>query len=621
MPASASSAADPLARHLIARTLRRWALPLGALLIAALTLRLSLHEHWLDLVWSVRGLAEPTWSPAMTRLRYVLDGATLVLGALAAAATLRFGAGRQRLALAAALLSLGLLSSWLLVPWLGAASGPLLWSSLAALGGLCLLDFRWHAPAARRWGELALLVCLLVCLLGQLPSDQAGRPVALLGSLRLAVWWNELWRPLLRDLGFTLFLVGAALAWLQERPGTLRLGLARAAVLTGLAGFTALVYVGVVGGVGTLIGAENSLWLGMVASALVAVSFGSARAVLVRGVGRLLYGARDDPFLITRRFGLALAGTSEPRVRLDAALEVLVGELRLPGAALHLLGGEALTRGELGEAELGEAELDAAASAWPLVVGGERVGTLSVAHRSAREPLSAGDQRLLAALADQLAEAAHTWQLEDALRASRERLVRVGEEERRRLRRDLHDGLGPALAALGLRLEAARLLLTRAPERAEAHLSALQDEVHESVNEVRRLVHDLRPPKLDDLGLPGALEDLLVGVQAAGLVARCESTDLPPLSAAAEVAVYRIAQEAVTNVLKHAQAHQLGLRLNASPERLMLEIEDDGLGLPEVRIPGVGSRSMRERAEALSGTLEWIRQERGGTLVRVTLPL
>jgi len=190
------------------------------------------------------------------------------------------------------------------------------------------------------------------------------------------------------------------------------------------------------------------------------------------------------------------------------------------------------------------------------------------------------------------------------------------------LRRDLHDGLGPALSGLSLKLEAARRLLARSPEQADAHLSALEGEVRESVREVRRLVHDLRPPKLDDLGLHGALEDLLADVQTVGLTVRCEvSGDAPPLSAAAEVAVYRIAQEAVTNVLRHAQARLVGLRLQATADSLVLEIEDDGVGLPEVRVPGVGSRSMRERAEALSGTLEWIRRERGGTLVRATLPI
>ena len=612
--------------------LRTWTLPLLVLLLAAVTLNLTLHPHWLDLVWSVRGLAEPTWSPAMTRLRFALDAGTLGLGALSAALTLRYGVGRERLALAALLLVLGLLSSWLLLPWLGAASGPLLWTSLAALGGLCVLGVRWRIPAARLWGELALLGCLLLCLLGQLPSDLSGRPVALLGSLRLAVWWNELWRPLLRDLGFTLYLVGAALAWLEGRPGTLRSGLARAAVLSGLAGFTALVYVGIVGGVGTLVGAENSLWLGTLAAALVAVGFGGARSALVRGVNRLLYGARDDPFLMTRRLGLALAGTRDPRARLDAALTLMVSDLRLPGAALHLLGGEVLTHGDLGTAApLCADPITPAVSVWPLVVGGERLGTLLVARRSARETLSAADRRLLGALADQLADAARAWQLEDALRTSRERLVRAGEEERRRLRRDLHDGLGPALSGLGLKLEAARRLLARAPEQADAHLSALEGEVRESVSEVRRLVHDLRPPKLDDLGLQGALEELLAGVQTLGLAARCEVTSEltrgelsgggPPLSAAAEVAVYRIAQEAVTNVVKHAQARLVVLRLKTAAGRLMLEIEDDGVGLPQVRVPGVGSRSMRERAEALSGTLEWIRRERGGTLVRATLPL
>jgi len=146
--------------------------------------------------------------------------------------------------------------------------------------------------------------------------------------------------------------------------------------------------------------------------------------------------------------------------------------------------------------------------------------------------------------------------------------------------------------------------------------------VQESVNEVRRLVHDLRPPKLDDLGLMGALEELLRGAQDAGLMTRFERPSaLPTLPAAVEVALYRIAQEALTNVQKHARAAHVRLSLALEGPLLLLELEDDGVGLPEIRTPGVGSQSMRERAEALSGTLELQRGEAGGTLVRASLPL
>lgn len=591
------------------QALRVWTLPALVLLAAAPVLFLSLHAHWLDLVWSVRGLDDRTWTPFLTRLRLVLDGTALGLGAGAAALVLRFETGRDRVVLAALLATLGVLSSGL-VP-LGVWTAPLLWVTLAGLGGVWTLGQRQNTRSARHWGEAALLLCLLVFAASSLPTDLLGRPT-LLGSLRLGAWWNELGRPALRDLGFLAFLMGAALVWLERRPGALQSGLARVGVLVGLAGFTALVYVGVVGGIGALVGAENSLWLGMVAAILIATGFGSVRAALIHAVNRLLYGLRDDPFLMTQRLALELARAPDPRARLEAALDLLSVSLRLPGVALHLLGGEVLTCGEVGSH----------AVSWPLVVGGERVGTLVAAPRGAREALSPADHRLLGVVADQLADAAHAWQLGEALRASRERLVRAGEDERRRLRRDLHDGLGPALSGLGLKLEAARMLLERAPERANAHLTALQDDVRESVGEVRRLVHDLRPPKLDDLGLLGALEEVLTGVRSGGVAATLETPAvLPPLGAAAEVAVYRIAQEALTNVVKHAQAGHVTLRLQLESGRLTVEIEDDGVGLPDVREPGVGSQSMRERAEALSGTLIWLKARGGGTLVRATLPL
>lgn len=597
--------------QLTVRVLRAWALPTLIVLTGVLLLHLSLHEHWLDLVWSVRALDEPTWTPFLTRLRSGLDAGALGLGALTAALVARFEPGRGRLALAGLLMALGVLSSGMMNPWLGPAGGPLLGAALAGLGWLWVLGDRWQVRPARRWGEAALLLCLITVVAGTLSTDLAGRPF-LFGSLRLGVWWNELGRPALRDLGFVMFWVGAGLAWLEQRPGTLRSGLARGAVLLGLAGFSALVYGAVVGGIGTLVGAENSFWLGMATAVLIAVGLGGVRLALVQAVNRLLYGMRDDPFQITRQLGRALAIGRDPRDRLVAALELLSEALRLPGVALHLLGGELLETGAVGEH----------AVSWPLVVGGERVGTLLAARRSALEALSAADHRLLDAFAGQLADAAHAWQLEGDLRRSREHLVRAGEDERRRLRRDLHDGLGPALSGLGLKLEAARLLLARSPERAGAHLAELQSEVQGSVSEVRRLVHDLRPPKLDDLGLLGALEEVLATIQGLGLTVRFEApATLPPLSAAAEVAIYRIAQEALTNVAKHARAHQATLRLHLRARQLILDIEDDGVGLPEVREPGVGSQSMRERAEALSGRVAWLSGESSGTLVRATLPL
>ncbi|MFB9990957.1 sensor histidine kinase [Deinococcus oregonensis] len=592
--------------------LETWLWPAGPLLVAGLILRWTGHRHWLDLVWTVRQLEAPTWLPVLTRVRFGLDVGSLVLAAVAAALTLHYEGGRRRWAIAGAVTLLGALSSGLLDPWVNGVSLPLTIGTLLLLGFLLRQDFTRSASAAERWSGAALLLCLLTFTLGSLPLNLVGEPAPLFGSARLAVWWNGLARPGVRNLGLALFLLCRALVWLERRPGALRSGLARAAVLVGLAGFTTLVYASVVAGVGSLLGAENNFWLGLIAATVVAASFAPARQGLSHGVARLLYGQRDDPFLVTRQVAWALSSSADPRQRLETALRVLCSTLRLPGAELRLGSGEVLRCGR--GADSGEV--------WPLVSAGERVGGLAVARRGGHERWSGEDRLLLDAVAGQLADGAQAWELTEALRSSRERLVRAGEDERRRLRRDLHDGLGPALSGLGLKLEAARLLLGRAPDRAEAQLAILRDDVRESVNEVRRLVHDLRPPKLDDLGLPAALEDSLSQVRASGLSAAFELTSpLPPLSAATEVAVYRIAQEALTNAVKHARATHITVRLNVVSRCLTLEIVDDGVGVPEIREPGIGTRSMRERAEALSGSLEWIQPAQRGTLIRATLPL
>ena len=190
----------------------------------------------------------------------------------------------------------------------------------------------------------------------------------------------------------------------------------------------------------------------------------------------------------------------------------------------------------------------------------------------------------------------------------RESLVVAREEERRRLRRDLHDGLGPTLAAIGMRAEAAAALLDQGPDATRPQLEALGEEVRVALADVRRLVDGLRPPALDELGLLGA-----IGQQAARLDdgtgresgsatirVECEPPSLPDLPAAVEVAAYRITVEAMTNAVRHAGARLCRVRLEASSQ-LTIEVTDDGRGLPSPLPSGTGLESMRERAEELGG--------------------
>jgi signal transduction histidine kinase len=228
------------------------------------------------------------------------------------------------------------------------------------------------------------------------------------------------------------------------------------------------------------------------------------------------------------------------------------------------------------------------------------------------------------------------------LQASRERLVTAREEERRRLRRDLHDGLGPALAIQSLKVGAARSLLGRQLPGldgtaahdvlgADAMLAELEQEIAATLADVRRLVYDLRPPTLDELGLVAAIREAAArymraapasGPQPDGLTIHVEAPEvLPPLPAAVEVAAFRITQEALTNVVHHARAHTCRISLRLEDD-LWLEVEDDGQGLPlEPGRTGLGLASMRERAAELGGACQIEAGPGGGTRVTAHLPL
>src|SRR5581483_8587124 len=235
---------------------------------------------------------------------------------------------------------------------------------------------------------------------------------------------------------------------------------------------------------------------------------------------------------------------------------------------------------------------------------------------------SPADLRLLDGLAHQVGIAAHAVRLTADLQRSREQLVTAREEERRRLRRDLHDGLGQALAALTLQLDAVRNLLPHDPVAAVPLVSDLKAETQAAITDIRRLVYELRPPALDELGLVLALREHIEQYNHAdGLSVRLEAPErLPPLPAAVEVAAYRISLEALTNVVCHANARSCMMRLTLM-DGLCLEVIDDGCGLPVRRSRGVGLRAMCERAAELGGTCLIESPQTGGTRVLARLPL
>jgi len=217
---------------------------------------------------------------------------------------------------------------------------------------------------------------------------------------------------------------------------------------------------------------------------------------------------------------------------------------------------------------------------------------------------------------------AHLQHLTESLQQAREHLVTTREEERRRLRRDLHDGLGPALASLTFKVDAARNLLTQDAERTGKLLEAVREQAQEAIADIRRLVYNLRPPALDELGLLSALREQAAKYQHQGLEIVFDTpSSLPQLPAAVEVASYRIAQEALTNVARHAQARRCLLHLAIDSEILYLDISDDGQGIPVGHRIGVGLHAMYERAKELGGSCTLTSDSSGGTTIQVRLPL
>ena len=335
-----------------------------------------------------------------------------------------------------------------------------------------------------------------------------------------------------------------------------------------------------------------------------------------RRVDRLFYGDRGVPYEALARLGRRVEEAADPETALSSVVKTIADSLRLPYAALELRLGD----GWSPAAAYGEASPQVVAFA--LTFQRETVGRLLVGTRSRNEQLGPDDERLLADLARQAGPAAHAVALRRALDVSRAGLVTAREEERRRLRRDLHDGLGPTLAGLTLGLDTAKARSASQPELQEL-LGKLKAETQRAVADVRRIVYGLRPPTLDEFGLVGSLREEVGRLQyeAPSLTISLDAPaeDLADLPAAVEVACYRIVTEALTNVTRHAHATHCSVRLRLN-HGLDVNICDDGVGLPEGWRAGVGIASMRERVTELGGDLVIEPSLPHGTRINAHLP-
>lgn len=350
---------------------------------------------------------------------------------------------------------------------------------------------------------------------------------------------------------------------------------------------------------------------------LTALVYGPVRNRLTRWARRLILGRRADRYDTVAGLAATLESTDDAGEQLSLVARAVADAFRVPFVSVEVDRGA----GELLTAAWGARP--GRTRALPISYRGETVGRLVLPASGIRSRLSARDEELLGDLVRQAAAAARTSRLAEELQASRERLVLAREEERRRIRRDLHDGLGADLSGVVLQLESARLLLERDPDQAKERLRGTAALVQEVVTDVRRLVHDLRPPALDDRGLTGALAQLADRLGDAGpaTVVEVDPDPLPALPAAVEVAAYRIVGEALTNVARHARATRCAVRLEVRGAELVVTVRDDGVGVPPDAESGVGLVSLHERAGELGGRAEVSCPPDGGTMVRAELPL
>ncbi|HEU4783494.1 MAG TPA: histidine kinase, partial [Ktedonobacterales bacterium] len=267
----------------------------------------------------------------------------------------------------------------------------------------------------------------------------------------------------------------------------------RTLVYGGLSGLIAGIYILIVGVLGTLFHAQGNLLISLVAAGVVAVLFQPLRLWLQRIVDRMMFGERDNPYAVLSRLGRRLETALAPESVLPTIVETVAHALKLPSAAIAVKDGDQFAPGVEYGVPIG------APVVFPLVYQSETVGQLRVSPRAPDEPFTEADKHLLEDIAHQAGIAVHATRLTADLQQSRARLVTAREEERRRLRRDLHDGIGPALAGMTLKVGAIRNVLTSNPPMADQLLGKLGQEIETAMADIRRLVYALRPPALDEL--------------------------------------------------------------------------------------------------------------------------
>ncbi|MEH7415374.1 ATP-binding protein [Neobacillus drentensis] len=388
---------------------------------------------------------------------------------------------------------------------------------------------------------------------------------------------------------------------------------------------------------------SNNLISSLIATGIVAVLFTPVKDKVQRFINRRMYGENDEPFTVLFRLAKELEHPNDPESVLHLVVRTIKDSLRIPYVSLSLYqNGEAVVAAEDGI--FSEDWIS-----YRLIYQGNEIGEIKLSRRAPGESFTSSDQKFIEILVRQASVVTQSAKismdlklLAEDLQESRENLVFAREEERRKLRSNLHDDLAPRLAALALTAAAAEELVDHNPYVIKDILSELRSTIRQTVSEIRGLVYDLRPPTLDEMGLIGAIHERIKDLSAPSSTQRGiinsdriaftlnAPEQLPALPAAVEVAAYRITTEAIVNVLRHAKAKTCTITLaikNQQERGLVITIEDDGIGISPIRNYkknsgiGIGIGSMKERAAELGGQFRLKPNIQGGTVITVFLPV
>ncbi|MET3697820.1 histidine kinase/DNA gyrase B/HSP90-like ATPase [Bacillus oleivorans] len=479
---------------------------------------------------------------------------------------------------------------------------PLEWTILLVMGASQMYRYRrLSTPIQRQQVKLPIyaftMAVLFVIISVQMPLDGL---------------WGNLLGQTLYFIALSIIPISFAIAIIRYKLWAIDSLINRTILYGALSGILLAIYGSAIFIFGAAFQAEGTTFAAIMGTIAVAILVQPLHNRLQKIVNRLMYGDRQDPYAALVRLGNRLEVTTTSELVLDAIVSSVRDALHLSYVALVWPNGEIAA--ESGNLEEGSKRLD-------VVYQGEQVAELVFTSMEKEDEWSNADQQIMNDLCRQAGAAVHAVRLTQELQRSRQTLVTTREDERRRLRRDLHDGLGPEIAAFSFRVATARHLLRNEPEQADQILSDLQVEIRNAVDLIRQLAHNLRPPVLDEYGLAAAIGELVRINRGAGIEITLHiPSPLPVLDAAVEVAAYRIVQEGLGNAIRHAQASEILLELALKEEMLILQLADNGLGLPKVTRPGVGLASMRERSEELGGTFTIMSRIEGGTLIRAEIP-